>query len=51
MKKPLEGKTVAILLTDGFEQVEMTEPRKALEAVGARTVLVLLEGAAKVCKA
>jgi protease I len=40
MTKLLEGKTVAILLTDGFEQVEMTAPRKALQDAGARTVLV-----------
>ncbi len=40
MMKLLEGKIVAILLTDGFEQVEMTAPRKALEDAGARTVLV-----------
>ena len=26
----LAGLKVAILLTDGFEQVEMTEPRKTL---------------------
>jgi protease I len=31
---------VAILLGDNFEQVEMTEPRKALDAVGARTTLI-----------
>lgn len=31
---------VAILVTDGFEQVEMTEPRKALEAAGFVTELV-----------
>ncbi|MGD0359560.1 MAG: protease, partial [Bryobacteraceae bacterium] len=30
MEKQLEGCRVAILVTDGFEQVEMTEPRKAL---------------------
>ncbi|HWF00753.1 MAG TPA: type 1 glutamine amidotransferase domain-containing protein [Caulobacteraceae bacterium] len=36
----LHGVKVAILLTDGFEQVEMTEPRKALDAAGAKTVLV-----------
>lgn len=36
----LKGKRVAILVTDGFEQSEMTEPRKALDAAGARTVLV-----------
>jgi protease I len=31
---------VAILLGDNFEQVEMTEPRKALDAAGAHTMLV-----------
>ena len=31
---------VAILVTDGFEQVEMTEPRKALDEAGAETWLV-----------
>jgi protease I len=36
----LQGKRVAILVTDGFEQVEMTEPRHALDKVGAKTVLV-----------
>jgi protease I len=36
----LNGLKVAILVTDGFEQVEMTEPRKALDAAGADTVLV-----------
>jgi protease I len=30
---------VAILATDGVEQVELTEPRKALESAGARTTL------------
>jgi len=38
--KTLDGLQVAILVTDGFEQVEMTEPRKALDAAGARTRLV-----------
>jgi len=36
----LEGKRVAILVADGFEQVELTEPRKALEDAGARTSVV-----------
>jgi protease I len=36
----LKGKKVAILATDGFEQVELTEPRKALEAAGAETRVV-----------
>lgn len=31
---------VAILITDGFEQVEMTEPRKALDEAGASTKIV-----------
>jgi|GEM_PF-28364 intracellular protease, PfpI family len=36
----LNGKTVAILVADGFEQVELTEPRKALENAGAKTQIV-----------
>ena len=36
----LTGKRVAILATDGVEQVELTEPRKALDAAGAKTTLV-----------
>lgn len=40
MTKQLEGKKIAILATDGFEQVELTEPKANLEAAGA-TVTVL----------
>jgi protease I len=36
----LNGKRVAILATDGVEQVELTEPRKALDEAGAKTTLV-----------
>lgn len=36
----LKGLKVAILITDGFEQVEMTEPRKALDQAGAETHIV-----------
>ena len=36
----LKGVKVAILVTDGFEQVELTEPRKALDQAGADTSLV-----------
>ena len=36
----LNGKTVAILVAEGFEQVEMTEPRKALQEAGAQTQIV-----------
>jgi len=38
--KPLDGMKIAILVTDGFEQVEMTEPRKALDKAGATTQIV-----------
>ncbi len=36
----LNGRKVAILVADGFEQVEMTEPRKALQDAGADTRIV-----------
>jgi protease I len=36
----LKGLKVAILVTDGFEQVEMVEPRKALDEAGAETRIV-----------
>jgi protease I len=36
----LEGMRVAILCESMFEQVEMTEPRKALDQAGAQTVLI-----------
>src|SRR5207237_1106 len=36
----LDGKKVAILVADGFEQVEMTKPREALEEAGAETQIV-----------
>ena len=39
----LDGKKVAFLATDGVEQVELTEPRKAVEDEGAETELVSLE--------
>jgi protease I len=40
MARKLDGKKVAILVTDGFEQVEMTKPRKALDEAGADTKIV-----------
>lgn len=36
----LKGRRVAILATDGFEQSELVEPRKGLEAAGAFTKIV-----------
>jgi len=40
MADELTGKTIAIIATDGVEQVELTEPRKAVESAGASTVLL-----------
>jgi protease I len=40
MSSELRGKKIAILATDGFEQVELTEPRKALNNMGATTVVI-----------
>ena len=39
----LDGKKVAILVADGFEQVEMTKPREALDEAGAETKIVSLK--------
>src|SRR5215216_3616781 len=39
----LNGKRVAILATDMFEQVELVEPRNALDDAGAETEIVSLE--------
>jgi protease I len=36
----LKGRKIAILVTDGFEQVELIKPRKALDDVGAKTSVV-----------
>jgi protease I len=36
----LKGLRVAILATDGFEQAELAEPRKALDQAGAQTRVV-----------
>jgi protease I len=38
--RPLDGLKIAILATDDFEQVELTEPRKALDQAGAKTLIV-----------
>jgi len=39
MTQSLKGKRVAFLVTDGFERVELTAPREALEQAGARTLI------------
>jgi len=43
MNKNINGKRVAILATDGFEQSELIEPRQALDAAGAETTIVSLQ--------
>ena len=43
MAGKLDGKKVAILVADGFEQVEMTKPRAALDDAGAETKIVSLK--------
>jgi putative intracellular protease/amidase len=40
MQHRLNGKKIAILTTDGFEQVELTEPKKALEQEGATVEVI-----------
>ncbi|MGE5446301.1 MAG: type 1 glutamine amidotransferase domain-containing protein [Ignavibacteriales bacterium] len=40
MANELNGMKVAILVADGFEQVEVREPRKALEQAGAQVHLI-----------
>jgi len=40
MAQELNGKKVAVLMTDGVEQVEYTEPRQFLEQHGAQVTLI-----------
>ena len=42
-QQKLHGLNVAILVTDGFEQAELAEPKKALEAAGATTHIIAPE--------
>lgn len=44
MTQSLNQKKIAILVADGFEQVEMTEPRKALDEAGAQTFIISPNG-------
>ena len=43
MANELEGQKIAILAADGVEQVELTEPREAVEEAGAETELLSLD--------
>ena len=40
---PLTGKRIAILATEGFEEVELTEPKQALEDAGAEVHIIAPE--------
>jgi protease I len=40
MASNLNGKKIAILATDGFEQAELMEPRQTLDGAGATTVVI-----------
>jgi hypothetical protein len=40
MNAKLNGKRVAILVAKGFEQVELTDPREALDNAGAQTEII-----------
>jgi len=44
MASELSGKKIAFLATDGFEQAELLEPRKALDEAGATTVVIAPKG-------
>jgi protease I len=48
MSTELQGKRIAILAEEGFEQVELVEPRKALEEAGAQTAIVSPAGTVKI---
>jgi protease I len=43
MANELNGKTVAILVENGFEQEELTRPQQALEQAGAQTQIVSVQ--------
>lgn len=42
MSKPLQGKRIAFLATDGFEQIELTRPWQELREAGAEVELISL---------
>jgi protease I len=43
MPENLNGKKIAIIATDGVEQVELVKPREAVESAGAQAELLSLE--------
>jgi protease I len=50
MSKQLDGRRIAILATDGFEQVELTDPKKNLEKAGAKVTVLSVEKTPKEIK-
>lgn len=42
MSDTLEGRTIAVLATDGVEEVELTQPRSAVENAGGNVRLISL---------
>ena len=44
MANELQGKTIAFVATDGVEQIELTEPWKAVEKAGGTPALISHEG-------
>ncbi|MDI3341256.1 MAG: type 1 glutamine amidotransferase domain-containing protein [Sphaerobacter sp.] len=44
MAQALAGQTIAVLFTDGVEQVELTEPTRALRDAGAQVTFVSIHG-------
>jgi protease I len=40
MAQNLNGKKIAILVDNGFEEIELTSPKQALEEVGAQTFII-----------
>ena len=44
MANDLNGRRIAILATEGFEQIELTSPREALEKAGAKCVVISPKG-------
>ncbi len=44
----LNGRRIAVLATDGFEQSELTEPKRLLEEAGAKTDVIAPGGAKKI---
>ena len=44
---PLQGKRIAILATEGFEEVELTKPKQALEEAGASVDVIAPESGIK----